>query len=596
MPSTPSIFSPVTLSKAWSDVFTELDQWEDVEKFYALHARELNTVQGHRRLCSPKVGYLLAIRPGTIQLVHHIHQEEVDDFHGEKGEIWALTGAGGTTASTIVIGNRGAFDRFPGKPCNWSTMAKWSKKSDVTSTTDKLKKNKSKVASMPAAVDKKNTSGSGRTRQSAAAMTPRMKEYKKSIAADSSDDEEEVELVKVNNENVDPSGRATDRTDVVVPNMLPIPAFLVVALMKAYCTDAPTMCLKSIEAIKERAIVAGEDPLQSENAKLASYVSVWLWNVARDRSDRPHGDRIGPVANPKADEWSRNCHLRHLAERVAGPQTGRPPTAEPNSEVWTNLANALALQATDRAAAAAPARKKQGLDAFPVTTKRLILVASEREDDGQMRMTPVDTYVEVLELGNAAHVGQHLHHHLHKELGLDVWLPTGFCSAVRMAAFISVLKDRPEAFSLFSCGPQPLEAPAAAAADEDAAAPDDLMRMQLKITDSTTGLLDKDMGKLTVVNTHSSPRLCRARSFGGESCGRDRPCLWPSVLNHLHVEGMGPFLDKIRRLDRFKFAPACLRGRIRTQSIGVVHRPSLAAIPLGMRSLRPCGQSRPQPL
>ena len=118
MPSTPSIFSPVTLSKAWSDVFTELDQWEDVERFYALHARELNTVQGHRRLYSPKVGYILAIRPGTIQLVHHIHQEEVDDFHGEEGEIWALTDAGGT-ASTIVIGTRGAFDRFPGEPYDW---------------------------------------------------------------------------------------------------------------------------------------------------------------------------------------------------------------------------------------------------------------------------------------------------------------------------------------------------------------------------------------------------------------------------------------------------------------------------------------------
>ena len=228
--------------------------------------------------------------------------------------------------------------------------------------------------------------------------------------------------------------------------------------------------------------------------------------MARDRSDRPHGVRIGPVANPKADEWSRDCHLRQFAERVAGSRTGGPPTAEPNSEVWTNLANALALQATDRAAAAAPARKKQGFDAFPVTTKRLILVASEREEDGQMRMTPVDTYVEVLELGNAAHVlGQHLHqHHLHEELGLDVWLPTGFCSAVRMAAFISVLKDRPEAFSLFSCGPQPLETPTAAAADEDAAAPDDLMRMQLKITDSTTGLSDKDV-KLTVVK-HTIPR------------------------------------------------------------------------------------------
>ena len=91
MSSTPSIFSPVTLSKAWFEIFEAKDQWEDVGKFYDLHTRDLNTVQGHRRLCSPKVGHLLALRTGGVQLVHNIHQEEVDDFHGnDEGKIWAL--------------------------------------------------------------------------------------------------------------------------------------------------------------------------------------------------------------------------------------------------------------------------------------------------------------------------------------------------------------------------------------------------------------------------------------------------------------------------------------------------------------------------
>lgn len=64
-----------------------------------------------------------------------------------------------------------------------------------------------------------------------------------------------------------------------------------------------------------------------------------------------------------------------------------------------------------------------------------------------MRTKPVKTYVEVLQLANTAYIAQHLqHHHLHEGLGLDVMLPTGFCSAIRMAAFISVLvKDRLEA-------------------------------------------------------------------------------------------------------------------------------------------------------
>ena len=85
-------------------------------------------------------------------------------------------------------------------------------------------------------------------------------------------------------------------------------------------------------------------------------------------------------------------------------------------------------------------------------------------------------------------------------------LPTGFCSAIRMAAFISVLKDRPEAFSLFSCGPKPLGAALIPTADNESAGHDDLMRMQLKIVDSMTGLSDKeDVKKLTVVK-HTIPR------------------------------------------------------------------------------------------
>ena len=110
--------------------------------------------------------------------------------------------------------------------------------------------------------------------------------------------------------------------------------------------------------------------MQLQRVKNAAYVAVWLWNVARYRSERPYGVRIGSVANPKADKWSACiCHLKYLAERVAGPKPSGSTATEPNSsEVWANLANALALQATDRAVAAAPATKK-GFDTFPVTTQ-----------------------------------------------------------------------------------------------------------------------------------------------------------------------------------------------------------------------------------
>ncbi|KAI2498406.1 hypothetical protein MHU86_16103 [Fragilaria crotonensis] len=69
-----------------------------------------------------------------------------------------------------------------------------------------------------------------------------------------------------------------------------------------------------------------------------------------------------------------------------------------------------------------------------------------------------------------------------------------------MASFIATTNDRPEAFSLFSCGPQPLEKKSLTGGADDSDAVDDLMRMQLKVADSTTGLSDKDIKKLTRIH------------------------------------------------------------------------------------------------
>jgi hypothetical protein len=100
---------------------------------------------------------------------------------------------------------------------------------------------------------------------------------------------------------------------------------------------------------------------------------------------------------------------------------------------------------------------KNGFEAFPITTQQMILFASEQAETGLARSASVDTYTDILGLTNAAYVAQHLHHHLKTQWGLDVLLPSGFCSAVRMAPFIARTNDQPEAFSLFSCGPQPLD-------------------------------------------------------------------------------------------------------------------------------------------
>ena len=116
----------------------------------------------------------------------------------------------------------------------------------------------------------------------------------------------------------------------------------------------------------------------------------------------------------------------------------------------------------------------------------------------------MESYVEIIGLGNAVHVDQH--HHLRSGLGLDVGLPAGFRSAIKFAAFISGTTNKPDAFSLFACGPQPLTTSTTNATDDDSGTQDDLMRMQLKIANSTTGLSDKDVKKLTQLKHHVVPR------------------------------------------------------------------------------------------
>ena len=214
--------------------------------------------------------------------------------------------------------------------------------------------------------------------------------------------------------------------------------------------------------------------------------------------------------------WASSLHRRYLLDN-AGDRT--PPQQEPagprgpesiGTDAWANLANALvALQATAARSTATPVTKK-GFDAFPITTQQMILFASERAAGGGARAAPVDIYTEILGLGltNAAYIAalmQHLHHHLKARLGLDVWLPAGFCLVVRMASFIASTNDQPEAFSLFSCGPQPFKKRPTAGITDESESADDLMRMQLKVVDSTTGLSDKDIKKLTIIR-HVAPR------------------------------------------------------------------------------------------
>ncbi|KAI2509980.1 hypothetical protein MHU86_4406 [Fragilaria crotonensis] len=102
---------------------------------------------------------------------------------------------------------------------------------------------------------------------------------------------------------------------VKIPNLvLPLPGFLVVALMDAYTIDATTLCLAAIAAINARAEPAGEDPSSSLLANRASYVAAWLWNLATKRTRAQGlgvvaGAHVSLAMKPRADAWARDVHL-----------------------------------------------------------------------------------------------------------------------------------------------------------------------------------------------------------------------------------------------------------------------------------------------
>ena len=94
----------------------------------------------------------------------------------------------------------------------------------------------------------------------------------------------------------------------------------------------------------------------------------WLWN--RATGPKASGVITAPAVRRSAEAWAREVHAKYLApENVAASPSGADAMAPPattivGNEVLTNLANALALQVTDRASSAAAVTKK-GLKPSP---------------------------------------------------------------------------------------------------------------------------------------------------------------------------------------------------------------------------------------
>ena len=148
--------------------------------------------------------------------------------------------------------------------------------------------------------------------------------------------------------------------------------------MDAY-SDAKVMCIHAIRAIRKRALEDGEDPEESEHAKLEAYVPSWLWNVATGPSSSQGTSGVATelAISKSAEEWSRGLHALYLTEGAAGvvPVENAATVGGTNvgNDVLTNLATTLALQVTDRAAITT-ATPKKGFEAFPIATQQMNII------------------------------------------------------------------------------------------------------------------------------------------------------------------------------------------------------------------------------
>ena len=291
-----------------------------------------------------------------------------------------------------------------------------------------------------------------------------------------------------------------DDVEIVEPTfapMVPIPAFMAATLMEEYESEPMELCWQAIESIRNRASADENAVDASRLAEAASYVPRWLFSTAinlrlSDESFAPFGVENRSARHLRMDEWTQAIHRRYLAVRArsiigADATTGSSSGTE---DVIRNLSSILERQVA--AVGASPQPERSPFDSFPPTTRQLVLFASELTPDGMVPTRPTRSFLEVLALTNVAFMQNHMHNFLRHSKSLDVQIASGVCAAIRTGTFTSGATDRPGAFSLFCCGPQVIEAATSDGKDANEQT-NSLIQMQLKTTDTTTGLSDKDI-------------------------------------------------------------------------------------------------------
>jgi hypothetical protein len=251
------------------------------------------------------------LRGGGVQLIHNIHDGSTDDLDADRGELWALTGAGGT-AATMVIDQMGAYTSQTGIAIVWDTLRTWISETDLAAfdtmvpAAQKPHANKKKTRDDASSVT--STRSSRRRRRGISTKA----DYRRILELSEEDDDDDADAADDREDDSDNNDDVIFQASVTLPNMIPLPGFLVAALMQVYTTDPSKLCIAAISAINARATTAGVDPELSTLAQGAAYVAAsWLWNLAtkkkaRARLGQDAGVTIAHALNPHANTWARD--------------------------------------------------------------------------------------------------------------------------------------------------------------------------------------------------------------------------------------------------------------------------------------------------
>ena len=140
--------------------------------------------------------------------------------------------------------------------------------------------------------------------------------------------------------------------EVTIPNTIPVPDFIVAAIIDTYDTDSAVLIMRITNAIKDRARLDGDPARIQTKAELATYVVHRLFGLTalqmynNDEGNKPNGVATKAAYSRRPREWSSNIHKEYLAVRArsllprAAPRTNRTEDATTQSgalhKSWNN--------------------------------------------------------------------------------------------------------------------------------------------------------------------------------------------------------------------------------------------------------------------